>query len=305
METSLATKLKVGLTTALALVLLFSGVLWVKEYNPLKKRDIRKVLFLNAKGITAGDPVTVSGIKVGEIVHVGLHNDMSALIEYSILGEIVLYSDCSVSIQDVGLMGDKALVIVPGSTPPAIDPQDVYRGLETTGLSDLVSIAEEVMGRLNRIGATLEDELDIKTLTDSFEETAGKLNDALTLISSIAEENRVDLKQSITSLGRSADELHGFIENNGNHLEDAIVSFRKTSDKISVALDNMENIAGIVDTLSAHMSANDGTFSKLLKSDELYEELRQTNANIDSFVVDFKRNPGKYTKDMQFKVRLF
>ncbi len=305
METSLATKLKVGLTTALALILLFSGVLWVKEYNPLKKRDIRKVLFHDAKGITAGDPVTVSGIKVGEIVNVGLHDDMSALIEYSILGNIVLYSDCVVSIQDVGLMGDKALVIVPGSMEPALDPVKIHRGLETTGLSDLVSIAEEVMGRLNRIGATIEDELDIKKLTNSFEETTGKLNDALALFSSIAEENRTDLKETITSLGRSADEMHEFFEDNSNHFEDAIESFRRTSEKISVALDRMENVVGIVDTLSTHLSANDGTFSRLLKSDELYEELRQTNANIDSFLVDFKRNPGKYTKDMKFKVRLF
>jgi hypothetical protein len=74
---------------------------------------------------------------------------------------------------------------------------------------------------------------------------------------------------------------------------------------MSAFLDDLNSLSNVIDTVSVYMGSDKGTFVRLLKYDELYNELRQTNANIDSFVTDFKRNPGKYTKDMKIKVRLF
>ena len=70
-------------------------------------------------------------------------------------------------------------------------------------------------------------------------------------------------------------------------------------------MENIESFSTVFDTLSVYMESDKGTLAKLIKTDELYEELRRTNASIDSFITDFKRNPGKYTKNMKFKIRLF
>jgi len=99
--------------------------------------------------------------------------------------------------------------------------------------------------------------------------------------------------------------LKNFIVKNDNKFDQTIESFQQTSVQMSTFIDNMQKLSTVVDTISVYMNSGEGTFARLLKYDDLYEEIRQTNANIDSFVVDFKRNPGKYTKDMKFKLRLF
>ena len=305
MGSTFSTKLKVGFTTLFALLILFLGVLWIKAYNPLTQRVARRAVFSNAKGITAGDPVHVSGIKVGEVVSVDLHENSKALVGFSILKSVTLFSDCEMIIEDVGLMGDKALVIKTGSVPPELDPALVHQGIDTTGLSDLIASAEKVIYRLNTIGERLENDLDVAKIVGSFEETMTKLEEALEIYRQVAEENREPLRKSVAGLSASADDLSSFIRDTSPKFQETLDSFQNTSDKLSVALDNLESLSSVVDTLSLYMETGDGTLGKLLKSGDLYEELRQTNANIDAFIIDFKKNPGKYTKDMQFKVRLF
>ena len=305
MGSSLSTKLKVGFTTLFALLILFLGVLWIKEYNPLTQRVTRRAVFNDAKGITAGDPVHVSGIKVGEVVTVDLHENSKAMIGFSILKSVRLFSDCDMMIEDVGLMGDKALVLKPGSVPPELDPTLVHHGVDTTGLNDLITSAEKVINRLNTIGERLENDLDVAGIVGSFENTMEKIEEALDIYRKLAEENREPLRKSVAGLSASADDLSSFIRDTNPKFQETLDSFQNTSDKLSVALDSLEGFSTVVDTLSAYVESGDGTFGKLLKSGDLYEELRQTNANIDSFISDFKKNPGKYTKDMQFKVRLF
>lgn len=62
--------------------------------------------------------------------------------------------------------------------------------------------------------------------------------------------------------------------------------------------DRIETLASRLDSLSVLMKG-DGTFGKLLKSDELYEELRETNLALKALIEDINTNPKKY---LQIKV---
>ena len=62
--------------------------------------------------------------------------------------------------------------------------------------------------------------------------------------------------------------------------------------------DRIETLALRLDSLSILMQG-DGSFGKLLKSDELYEELRETNLALKALIVDINTNPKKY---LQIKV---
>ncbi len=305
MRSSLSTELKVGITSILAIGILFGSIFWVKEYNPMIKRERITVLFNDARGINAGDPVNISGIKVGEVTDVNLNEDNRALVEFSVTKGLRLHSDCVFTIKDVGLMGDKAVIINPGNASDELDSSIVHMGTESSGLDDLITRADEVIQKLSRISTKIDDDLDIMKLTQSFEQTFKNMQQAIAIYEDIAQEIREPLKKSISGLDESAQELKHFIRSSDDRFGIAIESFKRTSDKISHALDTIENLSTVVDTLSAYMVSGEGTLGKLVKSGELYEELRQTNASIDSFITDFRLNPGKYTKDMQFKIRLF
>lgn len=57
--------------------------------------------------------------------------------------------------------------------------------------------------------------------------------------------------------------------------------------------EKIEHLSVRLDSLTALLSG-DGTVAKLIKSDELYEEVRQTNQALKSLIEDIKENPQKY-----------
>jgi len=305
MGSSFSTKLKVGFTSVFGIIVLFGGVLWIKNNNPLVKNVKITVLFNDACGITIGDPVTISGIKIGVIRRVYLDESSKALVEFLIDEDIKLHTDCTFTIKDAGLMGDKILVIENGTGAGFIDPNQTQAGTESFDLTDLFDGARKVIEKLDLISTKIENDLDLKKLTDSFEQTFNKMREAIEIYEKIAQENSVPLKRSLNSFKETTIEIREFINRNDKRLGNAMKSFERTSEKIYSALETVENLSTVADTLSAYIESGDGTFAKLIKQDVLYEELRQTNASLDSLISDFKRDPGKYTKDMKFKIRLF
>jgi len=304
-KTTSFTKLKVGFTSIVGIIILFGGILWIKNTNPLVNKVKITVLFNDACGITIGDPVTISGIKIGEINRVYLDKSNKALVDFLIDEDIKLHTDCTFTIKDVGLMGDKVLVIRNGTATGFIDPDNIQEGTESFDLTDLFDGARKVIEKLDLINTKIEEDLDLKKLTDSFEQTFNKMQEAITIYEEIARENSEPLKRSINSFEESTIEIREFINRNDKRLGNAVKSFERTSEKIYSSLETVENLSTVADTVSAYIKSGDGTFSKLIKSEIFYEELRQTNANLDSLISDFKRDPGKYTKDMKFKIRLF
>ncbi len=65
---------------------------------------------------------------------------------------------------------------------------------------------------------------------------------------------------------------------------------REPTKKIQYAAERMDSLS----TLLSELISGDGTVGKLLKSDELYEEVRTTNQAVQDLVQDIKENPKKY-----------
>ena len=307
-----ATKLKVGITTILAILMLFVGIFWVKSYNPAKKKIYLTVAFADGRAITGGDPVQISGIRVGEVNGVTLDDTNRALVSFW-MNHTHLGPDTKFTIVDVGLMGDKALVIEPGSAPGELDPDVIYTGDAAPDLGVLIDTAGSILARLDTITAKIDDDLDLKALIAGFDSTLGRFNSAIDLYAELASDVRDPLNRTLDNLETASEGMERFVAvkvmlghlAGDDRLTEAIDSFRATSDRMASLLDGMQGLPAAVDTLSYYVSSGEGTLGRLITTDDLYEELRRTNAAIDSFVVDFKRDPGKYTKDMQFKVRLF
>ena len=299
-----ASKLKVGITTIIALVLLFGGIFWVKSFNPAKKKLYLTVSFADGRAITGGDPVQISGIKIGEVSGIALDESHRALVSFW-MNYTRLGPDTRFTIVDVGLMGDKALVIEPGAAPGEIDPDIIHEGVASADLGVLIATAGSILDRLESITARIDDNLDLAALAAGFDSTLGRFNSAIDLYAQLAHDTREPLDRTLDNLETASEGMQRFVTGNDDRLAEAIDSFRTTSDRMSALLDGVQGLPAVVDTLSHYVTSGEGTLGRLVKTDELYEELRRTNAAIDSFVVDFKRDPGKYTKDMNFKIRLF
>ncbi len=70
-------------------------------------------------------------------------------------------------------------------------------------------------------------------------------------------------------------------------------STQKFSEVLKGPADKIEDLAVSLDSLSALLKGN-GSVGKLLKSDEMYQEVRETNQALKDLIKDIKENPKKY-----------
>ncbi len=92
----------------------------------------------------------------------------------------------------------------------------------------------------------------------------------------------LDPSQLTTQLGTLKDELAGLVRSEAGHLSGNVA-------RVAVSL---EQISGKVDSLVDPNS----TAGRLAGSSELYDELRQTNAELKALIEDIKTNPERYVK---------
>lgn len=75
-----------------------------------------------------------------------------------------------------------------------------------------------------------------------------------------------------------------------NNMNQSLKELNKT---VKGPSEKIENLAERLDSLTALMTG-DGTMGRLMKSDDLYEEVRQTNQALKSLIEDIEQNPQKY-----------
>ena len=84
----------------------------------------------------------------------------------------------------------------------------------------------------------------------------------------------------------------------GELTDDISNSIKQLSLMLKSPVDKIETLVTRLDSLSM-LVKGDGTIGKMLKSDELFEEIRETNGALKALIEDINENPKKY---IQIKV---
>lgn len=119
------------------------------------------------------------------------------------------------------------------------------------------------------------------------------LNEALDLESMATQFDSLTImlkNLKIGDLTKIATELSRDINKNMTKL---VKMMKQPTEKINDVVEKTEHVVEQLDSLSMLLKG-DGTVGKLLKSDELYEEVRQTNQALKDLIEDIKENPKRY-----------
>jgi phospholipid/cholesterol/gamma-HCH transport system substrate-binding protein len=105
-----ASLIKSGFIGAVLMVLVILVGLAPDQLASLATSVKYKALFSEAGGLTSGNPVTVSGIKVGTVSEVGLQNG-DALVTFTMKGNVPLGADTTAHIRTGTLLGERVLTL--------------------------------------------------------------------------------------------------------------------------------------------------------------------------------------------------
>jgi phospholipid/cholesterol/gamma-HCH transport system substrate-binding protein len=118
MKSNGALKWKLGIFIVSGLVLLVFGLYFIgKQKNLFVPVFQLKTVFNNVSGLKVGNNVRFGGIAVGTVQGIQLITDTSVLVNMSIKNEVrkFIKQDASASIGSDGLVGDRVVLISPGT----------------------------------------------------------------------------------------------------------------------------------------------------------------------------------------------
>jgi len=161
-------ELKVGIFTFIGLVFLFIIVFSIGDIYIFKPGYNLKVIFGFANGITEAAPVRVAGVEVGEVEAIRIYYDTEARqskVELAIwiTEDVKVGKDAIACINNLGLMGEKYLEILPGTHEAGFLAKDdsligkdpIIMDELTRDMQRLATSAKVVMQRLEKGEGTI------------------------------------------------------------------------------------------------------------------------------------------------------
>jgi phospholipid/cholesterol/gamma-HCH transport system substrate-binding protein len=255
--------IKVGIFLTLIFVVFIIGQLWLLRFNVGKEGFYLGIFYDDVSGLTKGDPVRVYGIKKGKVMSMKMQRD-GVLVKVWIERSVVLKEDARALIQDVAMIsGTKTIVIHPGVSDKLLDTSEILIGAPNRGLSTV------------EIGGITEQVEDIlKTLRAGMAGSEG----------------------TFAKLGSTLRELELLLKENRKELKNAIAGGSASLEKTEKLIDDMDSSIKELDVTLKQINSKKGTMGKLIYDEKLYDNLTKAAASLDTLLVEFRNNPGKYVK---------
>jgi len=288
-------ELRVGIVVAIAAIILFLGIIWIKEYRFNVERYKYGVLFPNVGALGVGDPVTVLGVKKGTVESIILSGG-DVLVTFNLTTDVKLKKDAKFTVMNIGLMGERFIDVSPGHSAELLDLSRPVEGFYDTGIPEVMGMAGQMLDEIRRLVAHLEGIFGTEWSQESFKETIKDLRKLSADLATLVEQNKSKLEQSATDLSYTSSQLKNLVETNKGKLQSSVDNFTSSSAKLDTITTTLSSLSVSLKNLTQKIDSGQGTFGKLVNDSTLYIDLRKTTNSLDELIADIKKNPKKYLK---------
>lgn len=259
--------------------------------------------YQNVQGLNTASKVTVNGLQVGKVQHITFNTDpnkkgqllvafsMEANFEFSKNSEVKIYSD--------GLMGGKALAIIPSYEGEIAKSGDFLKGgIEsdifssvTEKLNPLQSKIESMIVTADSLLVGLNDIIDDKTRMNlknsisQFNQSMTNFTDITNNIDAILEKNKHSLEQTLTNAEKVTDNFATLAGTLNNEIEEA---------QIATTVKELKTTIESINTVIANLNKGEGSLGKLLKDEEMYSNLTNASKELEDLLREMKEHPKRF-----------
>ncbi len=275
-------ELKVGLTVSFALILLGFALWWAKDVRVGSKKI--GVRFENVSGLQPGDPVTISGLRIGKVDDIALR-DGYVYVQLSVSPEVVLYRNATARIAMLELMTGKKVELYPGSKEAGELAQgEVIRGTFLTDIPDLVGGAGSTIDTLKILIADVRRTLQSadaiigdETVQENLKISIQNLRSATTDLAMLSRDLRsANIKALLASIDRTIVTVEKLINDIQPELKGALSDARST-------LRNADSLALSLKDLTQRLKTDRSTLvGKVLNDEQFVMKLDSVVSHLDS-----------------------
>ncbi len=291
-------EIKVGLLGIAAILLFVFGYQFLKGKNILRKDRSFYAVYKNVEGLTKSAPVTINGLTVGNIDDIDfLDGSGKLLVKFHVDENFKFSSESTASVYSTGLIGGKALAIVPNfeSKAPAAKPGDTLPsetndGLQGKMMDEFLPLKDKIEHMIVSADTVLQDinKLITPETRLGIQKSIANLNTTLEEIGKISRRSNLLLTKNEEKLDRTIDNLD---RTSGNFaaLSDSLAQI-EIAGTIKELEDAISKFNGVLDDVAS----GEGSLGKLLTDDALYVNLERATRQAELLMQDLKLNPKRY-----------
>ncbi|MFT4942527.1 MAG: phospholipid/cholesterol/gamma-HCH transport system substrate-binding protein [Flavobacteriales bacterium] len=284
---------------AIGTILLFIfGYSFLKGTNLLDKNRMFFVTYDNVEGLAKASPVTINGLTVGKVNDIEfLNNQGTLLVSFSIKEPDFEFSkSSSVRIYSSGLLGGKSL---------GLFPKYDLKNMAVSGDTLVGSVEDDMLVAVTKALGPLEDKVN---------STLATLDVLLLSVTEVLDQKtRVNLQSAISnlnatmvSLNGASSSLDGLLNKNTEkldrtftNLDEMAVTFNALSDSLATLEPGrlfleFQSVVSRFNSIATGLEKGEGSMGKLLKDEELYENLEGASKQLEALLQDIKLNPNRY-----------
>ncbi len=290
-------EVKTALLFIFGMGLFFIGFSYLKSNDVFVSDRVFYGIYDNTEGLVNGTPVTINGYTVGAVESSELLQPSGKiLVTFRVENDFPFSSNSTAQIYESGLIGGKALAIIPSFDNGAeAKHRDTLQTSVAPGLTDLVNEklsplqekiesmivhADSVLIAFNNVLDTQHQEA-LRQSIDQFNETTA----ALTVLTKSLDKNLNTsdgmLNKTFSSLARASANAAAITDSlQQAPLGKTIRALQQTSQDLA--------------HITSKISAGEGSLGKLVQSDSLINTLNQTNNQAQLLLKDLRLNPKRY-----------
>ncbi len=290
---SLKKELIIGLCVLIALLVLFFGINFLKGVNIFKAANYYYATYTNAAGLQQSAPVTLDGFKVGQVreINYDYTNPGHVKVELSVDRELRIPKGSEAVIEQ-DLLGTATVVL-------HLSDAKEYEEVGATLLSHtqkgmLDNVTSTVMPQLGSTFAKI-DSLLVNLNALVADPALAKSVERLDAITLNLEVTLRQLRASAGALPPVIKNVDGLTSNLNTVSSDlAVVSGKLKEAPVDSLMNNITSISANLKELSATLNNPDSSLGLITHDRELYDNLNNCAASLDSLLIDVKKNPKRY-----------
>lgn len=284
----------IGLSVIIAALVLFFGIEFLKGINLFRPANYYYAYYSNVDGLAVASPVQVNGYKVGQVreiiydyadpgkIKVMLAMDKKLSIpadSYAEMGQTML-SGAYINLK----IGKSAKKLAVGEEIPS----GASSGLMESLSNEVMPAISQIMPKIDSLLSNLNTLVADPALLQSIQRLDGITANVL----GVTEGLNNTMSRDVPLVVRDARSITHQIDSVSANL----LALSKTLKQLPIAttMANVDDITANLSNFATKLNSSTSTLGRLTNDDELYHRLNQVSADIDSLIVDIKRNPKRY-----------
>lgn len=299
-------EIKAGVIALLAIVgfvLLFQ---FMKGRSLFTTDNIFFAKYDNVEGLTQSSPVSINGLKVGQvdkiIPHTTKEGKINFIVKITVDNKFEFSKNSPLEIFEPGLMSGKEMrinLVYGGQT--AKDGDTLLGAFKLGTLGSLSSqvgpVKDQLQSVLHRVDSLMananmivdgQNRAEIKALLSNLNKTVGALQTTAGNVNSLVGHNDPKLQKVLDDASLTMQSGKVTLDKYGNLAESI------DTKKLNATIANLDATVGKLNQVIAGVDNGQGSLGKLMKDEQLYNNLNAASTNLNSLIEDMKANPKRY-----------